>query len=75
MRMHKPIQRFLALQIGIANEIQIGAQASCRAGERAGFGGFAGLYMVGFLTDRTGTYVAGALLRTYKSAFCHPSYA
>jgi ACS family tartrate transporter-like MFS transporter len=28
----------------------------------ANFGGFAGPYMVGFLTDRTGTYVAGVLL-------------
>ena len=28
----------------------------------ANFGGFAGPYMVGFLTDRTGTYVAGILL-------------
>ena len=27
----------------------------------ANFGGFAGPYMVGFLTDRTGTYVAGIL--------------
>ena len=27
----------------------------------ANFGGFAGPYMVGFLTDRTGTYVAGVL--------------
>jgi len=28
----------------------------------ANFGGFAGPYMVGFLTDRTGTYFAGVLL-------------
>jgi ACS family tartrate transporter-like MFS transporter len=28
----------------------------------ANLGGFAGPYMVGFLTDRTGTYVAGVLL-------------
>ncbi len=28
----------------------------------ANFGGFAGPYMVGFLTDRTGTYVAGVML-------------
>jgi ACS family tartrate transporter-like MFS transporter len=28
----------------------------------ANFGGFCGPYMIGFLTDRTGTYVAGVLL-------------